>query len=129
MQLGDFGWSRPVPVFASDLWAVRQSLHGPLRAAVRVALISSGCVSHHSGPFTGLSAVLGSGPSLWLSWEATALGCPGQSKAVPSHGPTASAVLPGDALRSKKKAGVWVWPIVTLDPASQGRPEAAAAAQ
>lgn len=45
--MGDFGPVFAVPVFASDLSdlrAVRQSLHGPLGAAVRVALISSGCV-------------------------------------------------------------------------------------
>jgi len=99
------------------------------RAGVCVGLISSGCVSHHSGSFTGLQAAPGAGrPS----------GCPGrlllwavQNKAglhpltATPLPPVASGVLPGDALRSKKKAGFWRWPVVTLDPASQGRLEAA----
>lgn len=56
-------------------------------ASVSVGLISSGCVSLHSGPFTELPAVPGSrsGLPLRLSWEAAAPGCVEQSWALPSH--------------------------------------------
>lgn len=108
------------PVFASALCAWRQHLRLSL-ACVCVGLISSGCVSHHSGSFTGLPAVPGiratspgvlggrrSGPSRTklgrtLSWPCS-LWCP--HRRYPRIG-----------------GGRWLWEMALprLHPASQGR--------
>lgn len=81
-------------------------------------LISSGCVSYHSGAFIGLPAVPGTRAAS-LSWEAPALGGPKQSWATPSLGPVAFGVPTGDALRAKREGISMALP--RLDPYAQGR--------
>lgn len=70
-------------------------------ACVCVGLISSGCVSHHSGSFTGLLAVPGIRSRLSV--------CPEQSRAEPSHGPVALGLPTWGVPRLKREGASWRW--------------------
>ena len=84
---------------------------------VSVGLISSGCVSLHSGSFTGLPAVPGIGAaSLAVLGGRHSV----QSWAAPSPGPAAFGVPTRDVLRWRRE-GVLEMTLSRLDPASQGR--------